>query len=100
VTGRLTLMRLADLASAEPELLKGRTSRLADYDRSHHTDHVATLRAFLDANGDIRRAAAALLVHPNTLRYPLAGLQEAVGLDLTDPDERLVAHLQLRLVDE
>jgi hypothetical protein len=100
MTGRLTLIRLADLASGEPDLLRGRASRLADYDREHRSDHVATLRAFLDANGDVRRAAQALLVHPNTLRYRLARLQEAVGLDLDDPDERLVAHLQLRLMDE
>lgn len=99
MAGRLTLMRLADLASGEPDLLRGRASRLADYDRKHGSDHVATLRAFLDANGDVRRAAQALLVHPNTLRYRLARLQEAVGLDLDDPDERLVAHLQLRLMD-
>jgi hypothetical protein len=99
MAGRLTLMRLADLASGEPDLLRGRASRLADYDREHRSDHVATLRAFLDANGDVRRAAQALLVHPNTLRYRLARLQEAVGLDLDDPDERLVAHLQLRLLD-
>jgi GAF domain-containing protein len=100
VTGRLTLMRLADLASGEPGLLTGRASRLADYDRTHHSDHVATLRAFLDANGDVRRAAQALLVHPNTRRYRLARLREAAGLDLNDPDERLVAHLQLRLMDD
>lgn len=99
MTGRLTLRRLADLSSGEPDLLRGRVSRLADYDRDHHTDLVATLRAFLDANGDIRRAAQTLLVHPNTLRYRLTRLQTVAGLDLADPDERLVAHLQLRLMD-
>ena len=35
-----------------------------------------TLRAWLDAHGDVAAAAAALHVHPQTVRYRLAGLRE------------------------
>ena len=56
-----------------------------------------TLAAYLDAFGDVRRAAASLDVHPNTFRYRLQRLVELSRLDLDDPVERLVVQLQLRL---
>jgi DNA-binding PucR family transcriptional regulator len=37
-------------------------------------------------------------VHPNTFRYRLRRLVEVSGIDLDDPVERLVAHLQLTLL--
>jgi hypothetical protein len=97
VASRLVLMCLADLASSTEWLFEGRVAELAEHDRMNHTEYVATLRAFLEANGDIRQAAQTLIVHPNTLRYRLARLQTVAKLDLSDPDDRLVAQLQLRL---
>lgn len=97
VASRLVLIRLADLASSANWLFEGRVTELAAYDRANHTEYVATLRAFLEANGDIRRAAQALIVHPNTLRYRIARMQKVANIDLNDPDDRLVAQLQLRL---
>jgi DNA-binding PucR family transcriptional regulator len=38
-------------------------------------------------------------VHPNTFRYRLRRITEVFGLDLGEPDERLVAELQLRFLD-
>ncbi|MFD1050894.1 helix-turn-helix domain-containing protein, partial [Kibdelosporangium lantanae] len=52
----------------------------------------------LDAFGDVIAAASALHVHPNTFRYRLRRLTEISGLDLTDPDARFAAMLQLRVV--
>jgi DNA-binding PucR family transcriptional regulator len=37
-------------------------------------------------------------VHPNTFRYRLRRLVEMFGVDLEDPDTRLLLHLQLRLM--
>jgi hypothetical protein len=48
-----------------------------------------TLRAWLDAHGDITATAAALHVHPQTVRYRLAGLRETFGGALDDPAARL-----------
>jgi DNA-binding PucR family transcriptional regulator len=59
---------------------------------------VATLQAYFDAFGDMGAAAAQVNVHPNTFRYRLRRITEVFGLDLDDPDERLVAELQLRLL--
>jgi len=48
------------------------------------------------ALGDIPRAAAAENVHANTLRYRLRRLVEVSGINLGDPDERLLLSLDLR----
>lgn len=52
---------------------------------------------WLDTPGDVR-AAAALFIHPNTLRYRLRRLEEVSGLDLADPEQRFAAMLQLRIL--
>lgn len=48
-----------------------------------------TLRAWLDAHGDVTATAAALHVHPQTVRYRLAGLRELFGGTLDEPAARL-----------
>jgi hypothetical protein len=55
-----------------------------------------TLRAWLDAHGDVSAAAAALHVHPQTVRYRLAGLREAFAGALDDPAARLELAIALR----
>lgn len=57
----------------------------------------STLAAYLDAAGSVDTAAETLHVHPNTLRYRLRRIRELSGLDLTDADSVLLAHLQLRV---
>jgi PucR C-terminal helix-turn-helix domain len=55
-----------------------------------------TLRAWLDAHGDVTATAAALHVHPQTVRYRLAGLRETFGGVLDDPAARLELAVALR----
>ncbi len=92
------LVQLRDLAAERPGLLAGTVRLLEASDRDRATTYVPTLRAFLDAFGDVRVAADAVGVHPNTFRYRLRRLGELVGLDLDDPEQRLVAQLQLHLI--
>ena len=82
-----TLTLLAD----NPRIRDPRLDPLASSDIGR------SLLAYLDAFGDVRGAAAGLHVHPNTLRYRVRRACELSGLDLSDPDQRLVAQLQLRL---
>jgi PucR C-terminal helix-turn-helix domain len=56
-----------------------------------------TLRAWLDAHGDVTAAAAVLHVHPQTVRYRLAGLRDVLGGALDDPTARLELALALRV---
>ena len=90
------LLELLELASERPALRRGPLHELPANGRG--AEQVATLRAYLDAHGDVGRAAERLAVHPNTLRYRLRRIVEVTGLDLDDPDERLVTELQLRLL--
>lgn len=55
-----------------------------------------TLRAWFDAHGDITATAAALHVHPQTVRYRLAGLRETFAGALDDPAARLELAVALR----
>jgi hypothetical protein len=95
----VVLHRLAQLADRHPELAFGRVAALAEQDASKGTAWVPTLRAYFDAFGDMAAAAGMVNVHPNTFRYRLRRITEVFGLDLADPDERLVAELQLRFLD-
>lgn len=58
---------------------------------------VRSLTAYLDAAGDVPRAARSLVLHPNTLRYRLRRVRERFGVDLDDPDTRLLVTLAVRL---
>ena len=82
---------------APPHVREG--PALAEQDATKGTAWVATLRAYFDAFGDMAAAAAMVNVHPNTFRYRLRRITEVFGIDLDDPDERLVAELQLRFLD-
>lgn len=92
------LLELADRVP-QGDLPSGPVARLVAYDRAHQSSLVDTLRAWLDAFGDVAIAAAAMYVHANTFRYRLRRAAEVGGLDLTDPNARLAAMLQLRLMD-
>jgi len=91
------LLELADLMARDGSEVTGPVARLGEYDRDHRSDLLETLRAWLDAFGDVNQAAASVHVHPNTFRYRLRRLAEVGGIDLGDPDARFGAMLQLRL---
>ncbi|WP_253943859.1 PucR family transcriptional regulator [Nocardioides marmotae] len=91
------LLELRDRVLARGESVAGPLARLAAYDHEHDGRLVATLQAWLDAFGDVNRAAEALYVHPNTFRYRLRRVREVGGLDLLDPAQRFAVQLQLRL---
>jgi sugar diacid utilization regulator len=96
---QVILQRLIALAGGDPSLSAGRVAALAEQDATKGTAWIPTLRAYFDAFGDMAAAAAMVNVHPNTFRYRLRRITEVFGLDLDDPDERLVAELQLRFLD-
>jgi len=92
------VLELRDMVTAHGDKPTGPTARLYAYDQLHSTNLVETLRAWLDAFGDVGAAAAAQYVHPNTFRYRLRRAAEVGGLDLTDPEARFAAMLQLRVL--
>lgn len=92
------VLELRDLAVARGDRHAGPVARLVEHDAEHGSQLVPTLRAWLEAFGDVRAASAGLFVHPNTFRYRLRRLAEVSGLDLADPEARFAALLQLRVV--
>jgi DNA-binding PucR family transcriptional regulator len=82
---------------ARPEHQRSKIAALERHDEQRGSEFVATLRAYLDAFGDVTVAAKLLAVHPNTLRYRLDRITRLADLNLDDPDERLVLALELRL---
>ncbi|TQL66544.1 DNA-binding PucR family transcriptional regulator [Nocardioides albertanoniae] len=56
---------------------------------------LTTLEAVLDHWGEVGRAARALGVHPNTVRYRLARLAETCPIDLDDAAQRLAVRLEI-----
>jgi DNA-binding PucR family transcriptional regulator len=66
--------------------------------RDQPGDLLATLTAYLDAESSLTESAAVLGVHRNTVAARIAKAQELLGVELTDPDERLALHLACRSV--
>ncbi|HZG92896.1 MAG TPA: helix-turn-helix domain-containing protein, partial [Pseudonocardia sp.] len=88
------------LLAAEPDLAADLCNRalapLRTLPDGAATRAEETLRAWLDAHGDVSAAAAALHVHPQTVRYRLAGMREVLDGALDDPDRRLELAIALR----
>ncbi|MFH8657204.1 PucR family transcriptional regulator [Streptomyces afghaniensis] len=97
IQAEVLISEILTLLSAHPEIRDPRLTALAAHDSRHQGRLAETLLTYLNCFGDIRAAAAQLHVHPNTLRYRLRRTEELTGLDLSRPDQRLLAMLQLRL---
>ena len=82
VAADLAAARLAPLA----ELAEGPRARLTE-----------TLAAWLDRPGQVQAVAAALGVHPQTVRYRVRQLRDLFGDRLDDPDARFELSLALRV---
>ncbi|MGW1341125.1 PucR family transcriptional regulator [Kribbella sp. NPDC002412] len=59
-------------------------------------DLVGTLATYLDTESSLAETAAVLGVHRNTVSARITKIQQLLGVDLTNPDERLALHLACR----
>ncbi|MGQ4599382.1 helix-turn-helix domain-containing protein [Nocardia sp. R6R-6] len=91
------LGELLDLVGSRAELHDPRLRGLLDYDRKHSASLRDSAQSYLREHGDVRAAAAALRVHPNTLRYRIRRVEEILGMNLGDPADRLLLEIQLAL---
>jgi purine catabolism regulator len=94
---RLLLARQED--AALEAISRGLLGPLADYDHRQHGDLVASLRAFLEHNGNWEAAARALGVHRHTLRYRVRRVAELTGRDLDRAGDRVEFWLALQAAD-
>ena len=63
------------------------------------TEYVATLQAWLEAQGDPAEAGERLGVHENTVRYRLRKMAEIANLQLDDAKKRLAMMIELAATD-
>ncbi|MEU0517319.1 helix-turn-helix domain-containing protein [Streptosporangium sp. NPDC006007] len=91
----ILLQRLRAAASAGRAPTRGPVAELSRHDAEHGTHHIATLRAWLEAQGDLPVAADRLGVHPNTIRYRLRKMAEITDLRLELPEKRLAMIIAL-----
>ncbi|PAZ16269.1 transcriptional regulator [Streptomyces sp. SA15] len=97
IQAEVLVSEVLTLLSAHPEIRDPRLTALVEHDSRHQGRLAESLLTYLNCFGDVRAAAAQLHVHPNTLRYRMRRAEELTGLDLSRPDQRLLAMLQLRL---
>jgi DNA-binding PucR family transcriptional regulator len=91
------------LLAAEPalaaDLARSRLAPLDGLGAGSRERLATTLRAWLDRPGQVQAVAAALDVHPQTVRYRLKQLRELFGARLEDPEARFELSLALRASD-
>jgi purine catabolism regulator len=69
---------------------------LIQHDLSYDTKLCQTLEVFLDT-GSMRKAADALSIHYNTIKYRLSQIRRLLGTDLSEGKSRLAMHLALKV---
>jgi sugar diacid utilization regulator len=69
---------------------------LVAYDEQYETDLVATVEAFLEADGNVAGTAQRLFTHRHTIRYRLERVRELSGLDVGSTDGREKLSLGLK----
>ncbi|AKK29110.1 CdaR family transcriptional regulator [Mycobacterium sp. EPa45] len=86
------LDEIVTLVAADERLIDPRVRGL------RHSEPILaeTLQVYLDCFGDVAAAAAALQVHPNTVRYRVRRIEQVLSTSLSDPDVRLLLSLSLR----
>ncbi|MFI5892955.1 PucR family transcriptional regulator [Actinoplanes sp. NPDC051513] len=72
---------------------------LRDFDATHSGSLVATLRAYLDADGSVADVATRLIVHRNTVRYRIEQIERLTGRSLARTADRVQLWLALAASD-
>jgi len=72
---------------------------LLDYDAEHRAELVRTLSAYLHHHGSHKQSARMLHVHTNTVAYRVSRIEAITGLNLGDPDDRLLAHVAIKIIE-
>ena len=70
---------------------------LIDYDHQNGTELIETLDVFLEQNQNATKAAKALFIHYNTLRYRLDCINDILSDALSDSQKRLAIEVALQI---
>lgn len=78
-------------------MVEGTLGPILAADAAGSSEYVKTLYEYLSSDRHLKRTAARLHVHPNTVRYRVAKAQEVLGVSLRDVDDRFRLELALRV---
>jgi DNA-binding PucR family transcriptional regulator len=92
--GPLPLALAAERSAARLE--QQRLARLDELDRGGTRELEHTMLELLSRDQDVRATAAALHVHPNTVRYRISRFTELTGLDIRRTDDLITTWWLLR----
>jgi hypothetical protein len=95
----ILLQRLRTAARSARSPDRGPVAALRRHDHANGTEYIATLRAWLEAQGDPAAAGQRLGVHENTIRYRLRKMTEITTLALDDAKKRLAMMIELAATD-
>lgn len=70
--------------------------RLQNYDLSHHTELLTTLEWYFYFDGNVKRVAAHLHVHPNTVLYRIRRIEELTNITQVSLPERAMIYLAIK----
>jgi DNA-binding PucR family transcriptional regulator len=91
------LLDAPDLSQVRAVVLE-QLAPLLEYDGGR-SNLLATLRAYVAADGNVAETAKACFIHKNTLRYRLKRLAEILGRDPGDPDAKFQLRMAFDLVE-
>lgn len=81
------------------DFARGVLAPLLEYDTEHRAELVHTLSVYLHHHGSHKQSARMLHLHTNTVAYRVARIEAITGLALGDPDDRLVAHVAVKIIE-
>ena len=81
------------------DFVKETLGPLLDYDRTHGSEFVQTLDAYLRRDGSLKHLADDLMIHRSTLVYRLRRIGELLNVDIDDSSLRLDLSLAARAVE-
>jgi len=92
VRPRLLTAAVENCLAQQEHLLDPRITELIETD----PEGARTLLNYLEAGSDVSRVAAAMHLHPTTVRYRLRRVSQTTGIDHSGGPDRFAVHLQLR----
>lgn len=94
------IVRKASEDTVPSALVPDGLKRLQKHDSEDGTGYVGLLRTYLDHDRNVAESARLSNMHRSTFIRRLSRIEEMLGMDLDDPDTRLVLQVALRAMGE
>ena len=72
---------------------------LNDYDKTHHTEFLFTLKSYLDHDRNATKTAEAMHIHRSTFFYRIKKIEELLDMSITDSDLLFLYELSFKIWD-